>query len=150
MAGAVLAHARIEAHLGRVRPILGRRELADLAEAHDLRPETMRLLDVAHVEHEVIDATRCYRLVHRYTPGMICRCADSTLKRSAGPPSGCGQVTFPAVTGFLVGSMAAGFGGGTVGFTGRRTTSGALRIDCRSIFGIGRPRFFSTPLASSS
>ena len=34
--------------------------------------------------------------------------------------------------------MAAGFGGGTVGLTGRRTTSGMLRIDCRSTFGIGR------------
>ena len=140
MAGAVLAHARIEAHLGRVRPIRGRRQLADLVEAHDLGPEAMRFLDVADVEHEMIDATRCYRLVHRHTPGMICCCADTTLKRSVGPPSDCGQGTFPAVTGFLAGSAAGRDGGGTVGVTGRRTTSGALRIDCRSIFGIAQAR----------
>ena len=80
MADAVLADARVEAHLRRVRPLLGRRQLADLLEADDLRPEAMRLLDVAHIEHEVIDATRCYRLVHRYTPGVICCWTNTTLK----------------------------------------------------------------------
>jgi hypothetical protein len=71
MAGAVLAYARIEAHLRRVRPVLGRRQLSDLLEAHDLRPEAMRFLDIADVEHEMVYATRCYRLVHRSHSRMI-------------------------------------------------------------------------------
>jgi hypothetical protein len=63
--------AAVEAHLGRVRALRRGFQLADLPEANDFGPEAMRLLDVAHIENEVIDATRRYRLIHKSTPGWI-------------------------------------------------------------------------------
>jgi hypothetical protein len=67
MARAVLPDTCVKTHRGRVGPLLGRGELADLAEAHDLGPETMRFLDVADVEHEVVDTARCHRLIHAFS-----------------------------------------------------------------------------------
>ena len=68
VARAVLADAAVEAHLGRVGPLRGRRQLADLVEADDLGPEAVRFLDVADVQHEMVDAARCDRLVHGKVP----------------------------------------------------------------------------------
>src|ERR1700760_41088 len=94
MAGAVLPDARVEAHLGRVRPVLGRGELADLAESDDFGPETMRFLDVADVQHEMVDAARCYRLVHALfsTGWMIIPPNPRSVARVIPPDLGGGRI----------------------------------------------------------
>jgi len=51
---AVRVHAAVEAHL-RPRPPGDRLQLRHAPEAHDLRPEAVRHLEVAHVEDDVID-----------------------------------------------------------------------------------------------
>src|SRR5215469_5446580 len=52
----------VKAHLRRQRPIRPRVQLADLFEADDLGPEFVRLVDVADVQHQVVDAGRAHRL----------------------------------------------------------------------------------------
>src|SRR5205807_9599615 len=52
----------VKAHLRRVRAIGPLVQLADPLETDDLGPEFVRLLDVADVQHEVVDARRAHRL----------------------------------------------------------------------------------------
>src|SRR5262249_10281585 len=52
----------VEAHLRRQRPIRPRVQFADLLEADDLGPEFMRLVDVADIEDQVVDAGRAHSL----------------------------------------------------------------------------------------
>src|SRR3984893_3625737 len=52
----------VKAHLRRVRAIGSLVQFADLLEADDLGPEFVRLVDVANVQHEVIDAGGAHRL----------------------------------------------------------------------------------------
>src|SRR5262249_7135900 len=54
----------VKAHF-RARGVRTWVELADLLEAHDVRPELVRLLHIADVQHEVIDAHRGHSLAGR-------------------------------------------------------------------------------------
>ena len=56
---AIAVIAAVEAHPRRVRPRRRGVQLANLLQADDLGPEPVRLLDVAHVEHQVIETDRC-------------------------------------------------------------------------------------------
>src|SRR3954454_14790182 len=58
--------AAVEAHLRHVRHFGARAQFADLLETENLGPKSLRLFDVAHVEHDVIDADRgdAVRLSH--------------------------------------------------------------------------------------
>src|SRR4051795_6233735 len=58
--------AAVEAHLRHVRHFGARAQFADLLEPDNLGPESVRFFDVAHVDHDVIDADRgdAVRLSH--------------------------------------------------------------------------------------
>src|ERR1700687_3586395 len=70
--------ARVEAHVGWVGPVRLRREPADLAETDDLRPEAVRFLNLADVQHQMIDAARSDWLVHCIPPDI---CPSPALLR---------------------------------------------------------------------
>ena len=65
MVRAAGAIAAVEAHFRRIGAPFGRLQFADLPEAEDFRPEAVRFLDVAHIEHQVIEADRGHRLARR-------------------------------------------------------------------------------------
>src|SRR3984893_1257158 len=52
----------VKAHLRRVRTIWSLVQFADLLETDDLGPEFVRLVDVADIQHEMVDAGRAHRL----------------------------------------------------------------------------------------
>src|SRR6266436_2195474 len=70
----------VKAHLRRVRAIGPLVQLADLLEADDLGPEFVRLVNVADVQHEVVDAGRAHRLGR----GIGIRLSHSDLPKSVG------------------------------------------------------------------
>src|SRR5206468_1694306 len=78
----------VEAHLRRVWAIGPLVQLADLLEADDLGPESVRLLDVADIQHEVVDAGRAHRLGRdigiRLSHGDLPKSAGYLVLRLAG------------------------------------------------------------------
>ena len=53
-----VAHAAVEPHGATLHPTQARRYLADLMEPKHLGPEPVRCLDVANIQHEVVEADR--------------------------------------------------------------------------------------------
>ena len=54
-----VAHAAVEAHGAAADAAETRRHFADLVEPEQLGPEVVRRLDVADVQHEMVEADRC-------------------------------------------------------------------------------------------
>src|ERR1700730_6242995 len=70
----------VKPHLRGARAIGPLVQLADLLEADDLGPEFVRLLDVANVQHQMVDARRAHRLGR----GVGIRLSHSDLPKSVG------------------------------------------------------------------
>src|SRR5262245_30538512 len=78
------AGAAVESHPGWVRTVRRWLQLADLLHADDFGPELVALFEVAHVQHEMIDAARGDRLVrHRvFSLGVILSSLEPSSLRS--------------------------------------------------------------------
>src|ERR1700730_4441253 len=91
----------VKPHLRGARAIGPLVQLADLLEADDLGPEFVRLLDVADIQHQVVDAGRA----HRLSRGVGIRLCHSDLPKSVGylvlrlAGSSKGYARFAVVTG---------------------------------------------------
>ena len=69
--GAAAVIAAVKAHVWRVWPLRRRMNLADLPEAHDLGPEPVRFLHVAHVQDQMIEADRRDGLTQGRIVGLV-------------------------------------------------------------------------------